>query len=65
MYSALLNYMGQGTVDMLPSEHLKQLAHLAVLHYRSSKVFVSPERVRMIAGLPPRPASRPAARPAA
>ncbi len=56
MYAALLNYMGHGSVDTLPTEHLKVIAHLAMLQYRSSHVFVSPQRARRMAGLPPRPA---------
>ena len=54
MYKMLLNYMGHGSVDMLPPEYLSALAHLAVLHYRSSSMFISRERALRLAGLPPR-----------
>ena len=64
MYAALLNYMGHGSVDTLPKEHLKLIAHLAMLNYRSSNIYVSPERARSMAGLPPRPASPHSRKPA-
>lgn len=64
MYAALLNYMGHGSVDPLPKEHLKLIAHLAMLHYQSSNIYVSPQRARSIAGLPPRPASPHSTQPA-
>ena len=64
MYAALLNYMGHGTVDTLPPEHLRLIAHLAMLHYRSSNIYVSPQRARKMAGLPPRPTPPRSRRPA-
>ena len=57
MYTALLDRcLGRGSVDMLPAEQLRQIAHLATLVYRSEGVFVSPQRAHAMAGLPPRPA---------